>query len=62
MFTLLFFSKTLLIFLTIFPEKSRRVRKIEVSTNSVPEFELGDTAGDIHWKWDEREAREREET
>ena len=27
--------------------KGRRVRKIEVPTDSVPEFELGDTAADI---------------
>ena len=29
------------------PNKSRRVRKIEVPTDSVPEFELGDPAVDI---------------
>ena len=30
------------------PKKGRRVRKIKVSTNSVPKFELGDTAAYIH--------------
>ena len=42
-------------------KKGRRVRKIEVPTNRVPEFELGDTATDIQWRREEREAREREE-
>ena len=42
------------------PKKGRRVRKIEVSTDSVPEFELGDTAADIQQK-KERVARETEE-
>ena len=41
--------------------KGRRVRKIEVPTDSVPEFELGDTAADIHRGRQEREARERKE-
>ena len=41
--------------------KDRRVRKIEVSNDSVPEFELGDTAADIQCRGQEREAREREE-
>ena len=43
------------------PKKGRRVRKIEVPTDSVPEFELGDTAADIQWRRQEGEAREREE-
>ena len=42
------------------PKKGRRVRKIEVPTYSVPEFELGDTAADIQQN-EERETREREE-
>ena len=29
------------------PTKGRRVRKTEVSTDSVPEFELGDIEADI---------------
>ena len=29
------------------PKKGRRVRKIEGPTDSVPEFELGDTGADI---------------
>ena len=37
------------------------MRKIEVSTDSVPEFELGDTAADIQWGREERAARGREE-
>ena len=41
-------------------KKSRRVRKIEVSTDSVSEFELGDIVVDIQWRMQEREARERE--
>ena len=43
------------------PKKGRRVRKIEVSTNSVPECELGDTAADIQWRRKEREVRETDE-
>ena len=43
------------------PKKGRRVRKIEVFTDSVPEFELGDTAADIQQRKAEREARQREE-
>ena len=40
-------------------KKGRKVRKIEVPTDSVPEFELGDTAVDIQRRREEREARER---
>ena len=43
------------------PKKGRRVRRIDVSTDSVPEFQLGDTATDIRQRRDEREARDREE-
>ena len=43
------------------PKKSRKVRKIEVPTDSVPKFELGDTAVDIQQRREEREAREKEE-
>ena len=43
------------------PKKGRRVRKIEVPTGSVPEFELGDTASNIQRSKQERGAREREE-
>ena len=39
------------------PEKGRRVRKIEF--DSVPEFQLGDTAAGIQQMMEEREARER---
>ena len=35
------------------------MRKVEVPTDSVPEFELGDTAADIQWRREEREARQR---
>ena len=35
------------------------MRKIEVPTDSVPEFELKDTVGDIQWRREERDARER---
>ena len=34
---------------------------MEVSTDSVPEFELSDTAADIQWRRKNKEAREREE-
>ena len=37
------------------------MRKIEVPIDSVPEFELGDTAVDIQRRREEREAREMEE-
>ena len=37
------------------------MRKIEVPTDSVPEFELRDTAADVQQRREEREAREREE-
>ena len=40
----------------------RRVRKIQVPTDSIPEFKLGDTAADIQWKKEESEARESVET
>ena len=33
---------------------------MEVPSDSVPEFELGDTAADIQWRRQEREAGERE--
>ena len=46
-------------YLTMSPKKGRRVRKIEVSNDSVPEFELRGTAMDIQWRSQEREARER---
>ena len=42
-------------------KKGKRVRKIEVPTDSVPEFELGDTVADIQRRRQEREARKREE-
>ena len=42
------------------PKKGRRVRKIEVPTDSFPEFELWDTAADIQRRM-RREAREMEE-
>ena len=43
------------------PKKGRRVRKIEVPTDTPTEFELGDTATDIQRIRGESEAREREE-
>ena len=43
------------------PNKDRRDRIIEVPTDSVPEFELGDTALDIQQRREARKAREREE-
>ena len=42
-------------------KKDRRVRKIEVPTDSVPELELEDTGADIQWRREERKAREKEE-
>ena len=42
------------------PKKGRTVRKIEVPTDSVPEFELGDTVLEIKWRRQESEARESE--
>ena len=41
--------------------EGRRVTDIEVPTDIVPELELGDSAADIQWSREEREAREREE-
>ena len=41
------------------PKKGRRVRKIEVPIDSVPEFKLEDTVSDS--RREEREAKEREE-
>ena len=38
------------------PKKGKRVRKIEVSTDTPPEFELGDMAAYIHQMRGEREA------
>ena len=37
------------------------MRKIEVPTDSIPEFELGDMAADIQRRREEREARQRVE-
>ena len=37
------------------------MRKIEVLNDSVPEFEMEDTAEDIQCRREEREARERDE-
>ena len=36
------------------PKKAREVRKIEVPTDSVPEFELGDTAAEKRGEWGKR--------
>ena len=59
---MVFFAKnTAVYYLTMGPKKGGRVRKIEVSTNSVPECELGDTAADIQWRRKEREVRETDE-
>ena len=44
-------------YLTMGFKKGRRVRKIEVPSDSVNEFELGDTVADIQRKRQEREAR-----
>ena len=43
------------------PKKDRRVRKIDVPTGIVPQFELGDTGANNQWRNEEREARERVE-
>ena len=37
------------------PKKGRRLRRIEVPTDSVPEFELGDTEADIQQRREKRE-------
>ena len=42
------------------PKKGRRVRKIEIPSDSVPECELGNTVADIQWRREEKEAIERE--
>ena len=42
-------------------KKDRKVRKIEIPTDTPPEFELGDTVADIQWRREERVAKEREE-
>ena len=42
-------------------KNGRRVRKIEVPTDSVHEFDLEETAADIQQRREEREAREGEE-
>ena len=43
------------------PKKGRIVRKIEVPTDTPTEVELEDTAADIQWRREERDAREKEE-
>ena len=43
------------------PNRGRRVRKIEVPTDNVPEFELGDTVADIQRRREKSEDREMEE-
>ena len=58
----MFFTKNAAAYyLTVGLKKGRRLRKIDVSTDSVPEFELGDTAADIQWRRQEKEAKERKE-
>ena len=43
-----FFTRnTAAYYLTIGPKKGRRVGKLDVPTDSVPKFELGDTAVNI---------------
>ena len=37
----MFYRNTAAYYLTMGPKKGRRVRKIQVPTDSVPEFELG---------------------
>ena len=44
MFYILFLYKNAAYYLTMVPKKGRRVREIEVPTDSVPEFKLGDTS------------------
>ena len=56
-----FYKNTAAYYLAMGPKKGRRVRKIEVPTHSVPEFELGDTAANIKRGREEREVSEREE-
>ena len=55
-----FYENTAAYYLTMGRKKHRRVRKI-VPTDSVLEFELGDTVSDIQWRREEREARQRDE-
>ena len=43
------------------PKTGGRVRKIKVPTDSVPEFELGDTVANIQQMKEEKDARERDE-
>ena len=40
---------------------AKRVRKIEATTGTLTEFELGDTVADIQKRREGRKAREREE-
>ena len=56
------FYKNAAYYLSVGAKKGRRIRKIEVSTNSGSEFELRDRVADIQWRREEREAREREAT
>ena len=58
----MFYENSTAYYLTMGPKKGRRMEKIDVPTDSVSEFELGDTAADIQWRRQDREAREREET
>ena len=55
---LFFLQKCCNFHMTMCPKKGRRVRKIEVPTDSV---QLGNTAVDIQQRRQEREAREGEE-
>ena len=45
-------------YLTMGLKKGRSMKQI-APTDSVPEFELGNTATDIQWRREERQARER---
>ena len=55
----IFYKKAAAYYLTMGPEKGRKVRKIGVPTDSVPEFELGDTASNIqHGRQGREEAQQ----
>ena len=57
----MFFYENAAHYLTMGPKKGRRLRKIEVPTDSVPEFELADTAEDIQRSREEAQIQQQRE-
>ena len=58
-FRILFYYITLLLQRKMGSNKGKRLRKTEILADSVPEFELGDTAADIYSGGGKRQRKEK---